>query len=130
MLFYQKKFSTQTTTNQKKKSCDYKKKSVIVGKKKSQKDSSQMWHEGDLETPKITELKGPDENSNIKYGSLAPGLFELFFDDPVFDSIVQYTNIYASSKNISLDLTKNELKCFIAILLLTGYNEMFRRRMY
>jgi len=94
MLFYQKKFSTQTTTNQKKKSCDYKENRVVVGKKKSQKDSSQIWREGDLGTPKITELWGPDENSKIKYGSLAPfELFELFFDYQVFDSIVQYTKV-------------------------------------
>lgn len=117
--------------SKKKKVVTTKKNRVVVGKKKSQKDSFQIWREGDLETPKITELWGPDENSKIKYGSLAPfELFELFFDDQVFDSIVQYTNIYASSKNISLDLTKNELKCFIAILLLSGYNEMSRRRMY
>lgn len=102
-----------------------------MGKKKIQKVSSQIWYEGDLETPKITALWGPDESSKKKYGSLAPfELFELFFDDQVFDSIIQYTNIYASSQNISLDLTKNELKCFIAIFLLPGYNKMSRRRMY
>jgi len=80
--------------SKKKKSCDYKENRVVVGKKKSQKDSSQIWREGDLGTPKITELWGPDENSKIKYGSLAPfELFELFFDYQVFDSIVQYTKV-------------------------------------
>lgn len=123
--------NNKSITKKKKKVLTTKKKRVVVGKKKNQNNASQIRREGDLEIPKITELWGPDENSRIKYGSLAPfELFELFFDDQVFDSIVQYTNIYASSKNISLDLTKNELKCFISILLLSGYNEMSRRRMY
>ncbi|XP_060867582.1 piggyBac transposable element-derived protein 3-like [Metopolophium dirhodum] len=79
--------------SKKKKVVTTKKNRVVVGMKKSQKDSSQIWREGDLETPKITELWGPDENSKIKYGSLAPfELFELFFDDQVFDSIAPDTN--------------------------------------
>lgn len=104
---------------------------MTVDKKKSQNFQSQIWREGDLETPKITEIWVPDENCEKRYGSLAPfELFELFFNDQVFDSIVQFTNMFAAFKNISLELTKSEIKCFIGIFLLSGYNEMSSGRMY
>lgn len=37
-------------------------------------------------------------------------------------TIIQYTNNFDFSKNISLDLTKCEIKCFIEICLSSGYN--------
>lgn len=71
--------NTDNHESKKKKVVTTKKNRVVVGKKKIQKDSSQIWREGDLETPKITELRGPDENSKIKYGSLAPFNFLNYF---------------------------------------------------
>jgi DNA excision repair protein ERCC-6 len=44
--------------------------------------------------------------------------------------IVGYSNNYASNKNQSLEIDVNELKCFLGILLLSGYNELSRRHMY
>ncbi|XP_060863589.1 piggyBac transposable element-derived protein 3-like [Metopolophium dirhodum] len=55
---------------------------------------------------------------------------KLFFDQQVLKMIVDYSNNYASNKNQSLQIDVNELKCFLGILLLSGYNELSRRRMY
>lgn len=57
-------------------------------------------------------------------------LFLTFFDAEVFSMIVTQTNNYAAHKNKNLNLAVEELKCFIGILLLSGYVDVPRRRMY
>ena len=44
--------------------------------------------------------------------------------------IVTQTNSYAAHKNKNLVMTIEELKCFLGILLLSGYVEVPRRRIY
>ena len=56
--------------------------------------------------------------------------FELFFDDEIFNLIVEETNRYASEKNRSLIVDENDKKCFIAILVLSGYLAPARRRLF
>ena len=49
-------------------------------------------------------------------------MFELFFDESLFDLIVEQSNIYCQSKNISAPpVTKDEMKVFFAILIVSGY---------
>ena len=49
-------------------------------------------------------------------------MFELFFDESLFDLIVEQSNIYCQSKNISAPpVTKDEIKFFFAILIVSGY---------
>lgn len=58
-------------------------------------------------------------------------LFELFFDDDVVEMIVQFSITYARSKgNHSFSVNSGEMRTFLAILLLSGYNTVPRRRMY
>ena len=47
-----------------------------------------------------------------------------------FNLIVEETNRYASEKNRSLIVDKNDIKCFIGILVLSGYLAPARRRLF
>lgn len=57
-------------------------------------------------------------------------IFNLFFDDAVIDIITEHTNIYAGQRNLPNDTTPNEIRCFIGILVLSGYVVVSRRYMY
>ncbi|XP_008581641.1 PREDICTED: piggyBac transposable element-derived protein 1-like [Galeopterus variegatus] len=68
---------------------------------------------------------------NLKSEKLNPvELFELFFDDETFNLIVNETNNYASQKNVSLEVTVQEMRCIFGILLLSGFVRHPRRGMY
>ncbi|XP_004474245.2 piggyBac transposable element-derived protein 1 [Dasypus novemcinctus] len=68
---------------------------------------------------------------NLKSEKLNPvELFELFFDDETFNMIVNETNIYASQKNVTLDVTVQEMKCVFGVLLFSGVVRHPRRGMY
>lgn len=56
--------------------------------------------------------------------------FECFFDDRVITLLVTETNKYAVKKNQLGDITAGEIKCFIGILLVSGYSWHPRRRMF
>ncbi|KAG5864506.1 hypothetical protein JTB14_030337 [Gonioctena quinquepunctata] len=50
-------------------------------------------------------------------------IFCKIFDDDVFEHLLQETKKYASSKNHpELNITKQDLEVFLAILILSGYN--------
>lgn len=55
--------------------------------------------------------------------------FEKFFDEEVVNLLVESTNTYAQQKNRSLNVNAGEMKCFLGILLLSGYVPVPRRRM-
>nr|CAI5862418.1 unnamed protein product [Callosobruchus analis] len=40
------------------------------------------------------------------------------------------SNFYAQQKSLPDDITRNEILCFIRLLLLSGYSSVSRRRMY
>ncbi|KAK9745692.1 Transposase IS4 [Popillia japonica] len=44
--------------------------------------------------------------------------------------ITHFTNTYAARRNENADISKSEMKAFIGVLILSGYNCMSRRRMY
>ncbi|XP_069349322.1 piggyBac transposable element-derived protein 1 isoform X1 [Eulemur rufifrons] len=68
---------------------------------------------------------------NLKNEKLNPvELFELFFDDETFNLIVSETNNYASQKNVSLEVTVQEMRCVFGVLLLSGFVRRPRRGMY
>lgn len=68
---------------------------------------------------------------NLKSEKLNPvEFFELFFDDETFNLIVNETNNYASHKNVSLEVTVQEMRCLFGILLLSGFVRRPRRGMY
>lgn len=55
---------------------------------------------------------------------------ELFLNADVLEDLVKYTVLYANSKNCRLELGNDELLVFIAILYLSGYVPLPRRRMF
>lgn len=58
-------------------------------------------------------------------------LFELFIDEDIIDHFVRESNRYATFINCgNPDITANEVKCFIGILILSGYNVLPNRRLY
>lgn len=68
---------------------------------------------------------------NLKSEKLNPvELFELFFDDEIFNMIVNETNNYASQKNVNLEVSVQEIRCVFGILLLSGFVRRPRRGMY
>lgn len=57
-------------------------------------------------------------------------LFFNFFDDDILKLMVSETNRYASQKNKTQTVTLSEIKCFLGILILSGYIPLARRRMF
>lgn len=58
-------------------------------------------------------------------------LFELFFDNEVYDLMQRETEKYAATKgNNGFSVSQSELKCFIGIMLLSGYMRVPRWRMF
>ena len=101
-------------------------------KRRKQTDTpSRSWAKTDLKSD-LPELV-PDDTiiEDLQAKRLTPiGYFELFFDDEIFNLIVEETNRYASEKNRSLIVDKNDIKCFIEILVLSGYLAPARRRLF
>lgn len=58
-------------------------------------------------------------------------IFEIFFDDRLISYLVEQSKLYALFKNVNdFDVTKDEIKCFIGILILSGYNGLPGKRFY
>lgn len=57
-------------------------------------------------------------------------LFLLFFDDEVIDHLVVHSNQYAAKKNKLGDISNDEMKAFLGVLLLSGYVPVPRRKMF
>ena len=58
-------------------------------------------------------------------------MFELFFDDKLIDLIVDQSILYCLSKNWpNLNVTKKEIKVFLGILIVSGYNPLGSKRDY
>lgn len=56
--------------------------------------------------------------------------FDVMLDEDFFELIVHYTNRYASQKNKTGNMIVSEMKCFLGILLFSGYVVLPRRSMY
>ncbi|KAJ8914014.1 hypothetical protein NQ315_012037 [Exocentrus adspersus] len=70
------------------------------------------------------ELEDADESSLVS-------LFFKFFDENVFDLLIEETNRYAAIKNKNnKPVTVREMKCFVGILILSGYVPYPRRKMF
>lgn len=72
------------------------------------------------------------EPSYAKYRDFSPvELFELFFDEEVWSMIVDQTIVYSKSKGeTSFTVTKEELKVFLGILLVSGIVPVSSRRLF
>lgn len=86
------------------------------------------WLDGDFETfAKIFDVK----DFPMQETTSAAQSFELFFDDEFIEFIVTESNRYALHKNCpDPNITAGEVRCFLAILILSGYNKLPSKRMY
>ncbi|KAJ8911109.1 hypothetical protein NQ315_003371 [Exocentrus adspersus] len=86
------------------------------------------WIRGDLE-PNNQNFPAPNYS---QYQNMSPvQLFELFIDDDILSLLIRETSTYALFKNcpdprVSLE----EMKCYLGILILTGYNDLPGQRFY
>ena len=83
---------------------------------------------------KLNEFRCPEPvHGPLDLDLMSPiDLFELFFDDDVVGYICQQTNKYAMEKGAERwdEVGVYELRSFIGILLLSGYNKLPSRKMY
>lgn len=69
-------------------------------------------------------------SQNVQNCNLPSELFSFFWNDDVIEMFVTYSNLYALSKNKAGNITKEEMKNFFGIFLLSGYMPVPRRRMF
>ena len=84
-------------------------------------------HSSDNLKNKVTGFQPPNNPQLANINGKDPViLFELFVDDKLVDTICEFTNRYALEKS-EVDwkiLTREEFRCFIAIIMLSGYNKL------
>ena len=100
----------------------------IRAAKRQRTERKRKWVECDI-TPKperTWQMPGWLEEDNEPVD-----MFQLFFDDDVITLLVDSSIQYAlQTGNAQFTISKNEKKMFLAILFLSGYCTMARRRMY
>lgn len=96
------------------------------------RDVVRQWVQEDIPDEHINLHYHPDQVPPFLQRDWEPTtLFELFFDTDVYDLIREQSVNYARQNgNHRFDITTEDVKLFIAILLLTGYACLPRRRMY
>lgn len=94
----------------------------------NRKKPTQQWIPGDFDD-RVQDFPKPnyDHLSNMT----AMELFELFLTEDIINLLVEETKKYTLFKNChDQNITSNEIKCFIGILLLSGYNQVPSKRHY
>lgn len=93
-------------------------------KKKKKENTVKKWY-GDVTMSSFTTCgKGDCDEEVFCYSQevMTPiQCFELLYSDEIVNFIVDMTNTYALQRNHTLNVTSEEIKVYIAILLLTGY---------
>lgn len=86
------------------------------------------WIPGDIQP---TQRQFPEVDYSM-YKDMSPvQLFEIFFDESVFQYLAEQTQYYARFKNeADPGITASEIRCFVAILILSGYNHLPSKRLY
>ena len=90
---------------------------------------AEKWNKRDIINNKFANVPPPQWN---QLDQVTPtSLFELFFDDEVVNFMVDMTNLYAQRDKGKHKFTTdaNEMHLFLAMLLLTDYNQLPRRKM-
>lgn len=67
---------------------------------------------------------------NVLNNNSPSELFSCFWSDEIIEMFVTYSNLYATSKNKFGNITREEMKNFFAIFLLSGLVPVPRRRMF
>jgi len=90
-------------------------------KRKKVKKIVRKWKKADLTAQPIAGRVTEPPNDLFTEMRTPTEIFEFFLDDEVVELIVTYSNLYAASKDVNLDLTSSEFKCFLGIIFLSGY---------
>ena len=90
------------------------------------------WKKGDLPNPQDTEWQHSKKGQPYLTNPMSPvELFELYFDDDLVEFIVKCTTTYAGQRgDHTFSTDPIEIRAFFGILILSGYNQLPRRRMY
>ena len=94
--------------------------------------TKRKWQNRDIPEQQKNKFTWRTQNNDTSRLPQTPkGIFDLFFDDDTLDMIVEQSIRYAGSKgNHIFSTSKEEVGAFIAILLVSGYSTVPRRRMY
>ena len=97
---------------------------------RSKKRKTYHWNKSDLQDINyVPSYPYKPSSSNLPRSPLE--VFYLFFDDDVLQFLIEKTNGYAKFRgNHSFNVTNEEMKVFIGILLISGYVTVPRRRMF
>ena len=90
------------------------------------------WEDGDLRLESPSPFPWDDSHVHVLGQDLTPKLvFEMLFDDALCDFIVEESRRYAAQKgNHTFTLTRQDLRGFFGICLISGYAPVPRRRLY
>ena len=92
------------------------------------------WKKEDISTGLSTQQPWPPKQlpKFLREHQTPSTMFGLFFDEEVMKSIVQQTTLYArrDKGDHTFDTNVDELRTFIAILLISGYSNVPRRHLY
>lgn len=94
----------------------------------SRKKVNRKWIQKDIKQENLKTWQLP---IFLEEGLSPVQLFEFFYDEAVVNMLVNFTNTYAHQhSDTTFHVTGEEMRIFLAILLLTGYNPLPRYRMY
>ena len=105
----------------------------IPTKPKRPKKSSRSWKisESSSFTPPSFNYDVPSEFHSIRSSISCPtDSFYIFFDDTFFENLVNETNLYAFQNDFYLNVSTDEMKTFIALILRSGYFRLPSKRLH
>ncbi|CAG4992274.1 unnamed protein product [Parnassius apollo] len=92
------------------------------------KNTKYTWSSRDIQ-PMHTDWHNPQRPD--QYSDKNPiDYFDCMFDDVVLNILVEFTNLYATKNNKEGNVTARKMKCFLGILLYSGYVVVPRQSMY
>lgn len=95
---------------------------------KEKKKQVSLWIDGDFDDG-VNEFQNPNNGYSLNMASLE--LFELFFTNDIIKWLVEKTKKYSLFKNChNQNITSDEIRCYIDILILSGYPFLPSKRHY
>ena len=96
--------------------------------KSHSKKTVRQWTRDDLQSEPPVAVDPPTYHEKQW---LPAEVFEFFFDDEVIELIIRFSKTYAVDEGAhQFHLTMEEMRAFLAVILLSGYATLPRRRMY
>jgi len=100
-----------------------------LAEKSARRSEPGAWVQGDLQCNNFNPFPVTDYSKFSLYSCVE--LFELMFTNDIFEHLVSESNKYAMfCNNRDPNITVEKLKCFISILIISGYNSLPGKRYY